>query len=111
MDDYGIYNVDFGKGAGHEQSYQRPAIIFKRLPGVDMYLVIPLTGNLEHLNLPYTAQINKTTSTNLRDNSAALVFQIRAIDASRVTGHKIGFIEEYQVNKIKALLKDMLSLG
>lgn len=110
MEDYGICNVDFGKGEGHEQSYQRPAIIFKRISEVDLYIVIPLTTNMEHLNLPYTVQINKTSSTNLRENSVALVFQLRALGKTRIVGNHIGKIEEYQINKIKAIMKDMLAL-
>ena len=65
MEDYGIYNVDFGKGEGHEQSYRRPAIVFKNVSEVDLYIVIPLTSNMDHLNLPYTIQINKTRSGNV----------------------------------------------
>ena len=110
MGDYGIYNVDFGKGEGHEQSYQRPAIIFKTVSEVDLYIVIPLTSNMEHLNLPYTVQINKTSSTNLRENSVALVFQLRTVGKIRIVGSQIGKIEEYQINKIKTIIKDMLAL-
>lgn len=110
MEDYGIYNVDFGKGEGHEQSYQRPAIIFKKVSEVDLYIVIPLTSNMEHLNLPYTVQINKTSSTNLRENSVALVFQLRTVGKTRIVGSQIGKIEEYQINKIKTIIKDMLAI-
>lgn len=110
MEDYGIYNVDFGKGEGHEQSYQRPAIIFKNVSEVDLYIVIPLTSNTEHLNLPYTIQINKTSSTNFRENSVALVFQLRTVGKTRIVGSHIGKIEEYQINKIKTIIKDMFAL-
>ena len=110
MEEYGIHNVDFGIGKGHEQSNPRPAIILKTINELDMYVVIPLTSNLEHLNLPYTIQINKTNSTNLRSNSVALVFQLRAIDKIRISGIQIGKMEEYQTNKIKSALKEMLTL-
>jgi mRNA-degrading endonuclease toxin of MazEF toxin-antitoxin module len=110
MDEYSIYNVDFGVGKGHEQSYPRPAIIFKSINELKMCLAIPLTSNLSHLGLPYTAQINKTASTKLRENSVALVFQLRIIDNERITGSGIGKLEDYQINKIKAIIKDMLNL-
>ncbi len=110
MEEYSIHNVDFGTGKGHEQSNPRPAIILKAISELGMYIVIPLTSNLEHLNLPYTIQINKTGSTNLRDNSVALVFQLRAIDKVRISGTQIGKIEEYQTNKIKSALKEMFAL-
>ncbi len=108
--EYSIYNVDFGTGKGHEQSYPRPAIIFKAIHELNMYLVIPLTSNLNHLNLPYTVQINKTSTTNLMTDSVALVFQLRAIANTRITGSEIGGLEEQQVNKIKTMIKDMLAL-
>ena len=111
MDEYDIYNVDFGSGRGHEQSYPRPAIIFKAISELSMCLAIPLTSNLNHLNLPYTVQINKTDSTNLKENSVALVFQLRAIDKGRINGSVIGKIEDHQINKIKTIIKDMLALA
>ena len=55
-----------------------------------MCIVIPLTSNLNHLGLPYTAQVNKTSSTNLRENSVGLVFQIRIAGNARITGSEIG---------------------
>ncbi len=48
--------------------------------------------------------------TNLRENSVALVFQIRAIGKARMTGSQIGNAEEYQVNKIKNVMKEMLAI-
>lgn len=111
MEEYSIYNVDFGVGEGHEQSYPRPAIVLKVINELNMCIVIPLTSNMNHLNLPYTVQINKTGHTNLRENSVALVFQIRAIDRTRLTGNQIGKAEEYLVNKIKSVLKEMLAIS
>lgn len=110
MKEYSIYNIDFGTGKGHEQSYPRPAIIFKAIQGLNMCLVIPLTSNLSHLKLPYTVLINKTGTTNLMADSVALVFQLRAIASARITGMEIGNLDEQQVNKIKIIIKDMLAL-
>ena len=110
MENYGIYNVDLGEGEGHEQSYRRPAILFKNLSELDLSIVIPLTSNINHLNFPYSVQINKTKATNLKENSVALIFQIRTISEKRIIGNQIGKIEEYQINKIKTIIKDMLNL-
>lgn len=111
MEEYSIQNVDFGVGKGHEQSYLRPAIVFKIINELGMCIVIPLTSNMDHLNLPYTIQINKTGHTNLRENSVALVFQIRAIDKTRMIGDQIGKTEEYQISKIKSVIKEMLTIN
>ena len=108
--EYSIYNVDFDRGKGHEQSFSRPAIIFKTINELSMCIVIPLTSNIERLKLPYTAQINRTTATNLREDSVALVFQLRAIANDRITGSEIGKLEDQQISKIKTIIKDMLAL-
>ncbi len=111
MEEYSIYNVDFGTGKGHEQGYPRPAIMLKIINDLGMCIVIPLTSNIDHLNLPYTVQINKTGHTNLKENSVALVFQVRAVDRMRITGIQIGRVEEYQVNKIRTVIKEMLTIN
>ena len=85
--------------------------MFKIINELGMCIVIPLTSNMGHLNLPYTVQINKTGHTNLRENSVALVFQIRSIDKTRMAGSRIGKAEEYQVNKIKSIMKEMLAIN
>ncbi len=110
MKEYNIYNVDFGIGKGHEQSYSRPAIVFKALHKLSMCLVIPLTSNLEHLKLPYTAQISRTSATNLKEDSVALIFQLRAIANDRIIGSEIGNLDGSQVGKIKTMIKDMLAI-
>lgn len=110
MKEYGIYEIDFGEGRGREQGRSRPAILFKLFNELGIGLVIPLTSNKERLNLPYTVPINKTSSTNLSMDSVALVFQLRAIDRTRITERQIGNIEEYQINKIRSTLKEMFAL-
>ncbi len=110
MEEYGIYNVGLGTGIGHEQSYSRPAIIVKAIGALRLCIVIPLTSNLSHLSLPYTMKIEKTASTNLKEDSVALIFQLRCIDEARLTGSAIGMAEEEQIRKIKTLMKEMLAL-
>ncbi len=110
MDEYGIYSIDFGNGIGHEQSYSRPAILFKDLHDLGLALVIPLTSKLIRLNLPYTIQINRDQITNLKENSVALIFQLRAISCNRIKGNKIGSLDEISVKKIKTVITEMLDL-
>ena len=110
MKEYSIYNVDFGIGKEHEQSYSRPAIVFKALHKLSMCLVIPLTSKLERLKLPYTMQISRTNTTNLNEESVALAFQLRAITYDRITGSEIGKLDDQQIAKIKTIIKDMLAI-
>ena len=110
MEPYQIYNVNLGQGTGHEQNGERPAILIKIIEEIGICIVVPLTSNLTHSALPYTVQINKTSSTNLTNNSVALVMQVRAISKMRLPNNSIGKLEEYQIRKIKSILKDMLAL-
>ena len=109
--EYYIYNVNLGSPTGHEQGGERPAIVIKVLNELNMSIIIPLTSNLEKLNLPYTVRINKSNITNLKEDSVALIFQIKAIDNRRILSSEIGKLEEKQINKIKTIIKDMLYIG
>ncbi len=110
MKEYSIYSIDLGIGKGHEQSFSRPAIVFKIIHEVNMCLVIPLTSNLERLKIPYTIRIGKTSMTNLKEDSVALVFQLRAVANDRITGSEIGKLDDQQIGKIKTVIKDMFTL-
>ena len=109
MERWHIYEVDFGNPIGHEQGSRRPAIVVSENHS-ETCIVIPLTSVMERASLPYTIQVNSTKSTNLRQNSIAIVFQIRAVSSARF-GRMIGIIEEYQIKALKAMIREMLELG
>ena len=109
MDEYGIYYADLNPPTGHEQGGIRPVIVIKSISELDLCVIVPLTTVLKHINLPYTMQINKTDSTNLKGDSIALIFHIRTISSKRIK-EKIGKIDEHQMNKIKATIKAILSM-
>jgi len=109
LKEYFIYAVDLGTPDGHVQDHSRPAIVIKTLNELNMCIIIPLTSNLESQRLPYTALIKKIHSTNLKEDSVALVFQIRIID-NKIIGNEIGKLEEYQIGKIKAMIKEMFAI-
>jgi len=108
--EYSMYYADLGIPEGHVQGYRRPAIVIKALNELNMCIIIPLTSNLESQRLPYTVPIKKTNSTNLKEDSVALVFQLRIIDNKNIISNEIGKLEEYQIGKIKAMIKDMLAV-
>jgi len=109
LKEYFIYNVDLDTTVGHVQGYSRPAIVIKALNELNMCIIIPLTNSLESQRLPYTMLIKKTHSTNLKEDSVALVFQLRII-YSKIIGNEIGKLEEYQIGKIKAIIKEMFAI-
>lgn len=101
--------TDLGGSRGHEQKKERPCIIWRDLDHIGMAVVIPLTGSLERDNLPHTLLIEPTTKNGLEKESVILVFQITAIDKSRLI-KKLGVLDDGEVESVGALLKDLLRI-
>jgi mRNA-degrading endonuclease toxin of MazEF toxin-antitoxin module len=110
MQEWYIYNAKLGEGEGHEQSYERPCILIKALDEMNMSIVIPLTSTPEAIRFPFTATIERTNTNMLRNDSVALVFQIRSISNQRLTSQPIGRLSEEKINKIKEIIKQTLNL-
>jgi len=100
--------VNLVAGIGHEQYGQRPAILISDTK-TGTAIVIPLTTNLEALRFPFTLAILSDRQNNLKQESVALVFHIRAIDKSRIT-KIVGKINTDLQKKIDKILREMLSL-
>lgn len=108
MHDYDLCWINF-KGSGREMRDPHPAVICKVIDNLELCIAVPLTSNLEHLKMPYTVQVNATHPTGLQKDSVALVCQMQAIDAKRIP-NSTGHLEEYQIKKIKSIMKEMLAL-
>ena len=88
-----IYWIDLGVPIGHEQGFDRPAIIVRYVNGV--CLAIPMTTNTMDLSrFTFTLAITNTNTTNIGKDGVALTFQIRAIDMQRIRS-KIGELEPH----------------
>jgi len=103
-----ILIVDLISGLGREQYGQRPAILICDTK-TDIIVIIPLTSNLGALRFPYTLTIFPDKENNLKETSVALIFQIRAIDKSRVV-KVIGRINKNMEKKINSILREMLNI-
>jgi len=105
-----IHWVDLPNSGGREQAGRRPAIVIQNdgyagsLPTV---LVIPLSSAISALRFPGTAPIKADTTSELRTDSVALVFQLRAIDRGRIK-EKIGAVSESEVVEIRSELAKLL---
>lgn len=83
-----IFWVELPQAGGREQQGRRPALVIQdslyagALPTV---LVIPLSSTKAALRFPGTSIIRASQLSGLRTDSVALVFQMRAIDKSRVS--------------------------
>lgn len=79
-----IWWADLGPYRPREQTGRRPVVVWQSdaLTGVlQSVLVVPLTTNMDRANLAGTALI-RASPDDLRDNSVALAFQLRAIPKS-----------------------------
>lgn len=102
-----IWLVDLEDAKGHEQRGTRPAVILGLSTGLG--IVVPLTGNMNSARFPHTHLISPTSRNGLDTDSVALVFQIVAVDSVRFR-HRIGIIDDPDLEAIKALLIDLLKL-
>ena len=107
-----IHWVELPDAGGREQAGRRPAIVMQD----DVYagslpttIVIPLSSALAALRFPGTASVKATQSSGLRTDSVALVFQIRAIDRSRVKT-ALGSVSEHELIEIKAEAAKLLGM-
>ncbi len=100
--------INLVAGVGHEQYGQRPAILISDTK-TGIVIVIPLTTNLEALRFPFTLAILPDNENNLKEESMALVFHIRAIDKSRII-KIIGRISKDFQKKIDKMLIEILGL-
>ena len=94
---------------GHETQKTRPCLTLANHPEGKMITMIPLQSNLNALNIPYTYLIKVNKKNRLKNDSVAVVFQIRSLDYKRFQ-NKIGLIEEKDLAKIIALLRSYLNL-
>jgi len=106
-----IVRVDFGAPVGHEQAGQRPALVVHDDDGtnVSIITIIPFTSNSSAMRFPHTIQIKSSPQNGLQTDSILLVFQLRAIDRSRVAG-KLGRLEEEIQQLVDSEIRLMLGL-
>ena len=107
-----VYNANLEPVRGSEQGKTRPIVIFQN-PDLARFtstaLCIPLTSNLKRLGLPGTCLI-KQGDGGLPQDSVALAFQLRALDASRL-GPRIGRISSSTVETLADAVLNALGIS
>jgi len=78
-------------------------------PEAGTILLIPLTSNLQVLKYPHTVEMPPSLKNGLSASSVALVFQLRAIDISRLR-NRIGFAVREAMAEIDGSARDLLGL-
>lgn len=105
-----IHWVELPSAGGREQAGRRPAIVMQDdayAGGLPTTVLVPLSSTIAALRFPGTSRFNATKLSGLRNDSVALVFQIRAIDRSRVA-EKVGTTTEEEIREIRSELVKLL---
>ena len=107
-----IVNIDLGtppkEVKGHEQAYDRPCIIIRALPQLQMAIIAPCTSKTPKYN-HYTIVRLLKGSGGLTTDSYVLCHQIRAVSFDRIIG-RFGVVDSKDFLKIQAVLLDTLEL-
>jgi mRNA interferase MazF len=105
-----IHWIGFPTSNGREQAGRRPAVIVEdesvvgQLPVV---LAIPITGSLAALRFPGTVAVDPTSENGLSARSAALVFQLRAVDRRRIE-ERAGVLSDEVLGELFVALDHLL---
>ena len=95
-------------GFGHEQSGKRPALILATTD-TSIVVVIPLTSNTEALRFSHTFLLQANKGNGLTNDSVALLFHIRAVDARRIS-ELCGRIQSSVQRRVDEKLRRLLEL-
>ncbi len=99
-------------GRGHEQAGYRRAVAVQADgigAGLQTILVVPTTGELAALRFPHTIRVEPSATNGLTMPTVILVFQLRALDRSRILG-KAGCLESQYVRQLIGEMRSLLGL-
>jgi mRNA interferase MazF len=93
---------------GREQSGRRPAVAVQTdVAGEPMLMVAPITSNLNALRFAFTVKIEPSEENGLTQTSIVMVFQMRAIDKTRII-KTIGKLSDEDLAQVDAEIWKML---
>jgi len=93
---------------GREQSGRRPAVAVQTdIAGEPMLMVAPITSNLKASRFRFTVKIDPSSENGLSETSVIMVFQMRAIDKTRVV-KKLGTLSDSDLRLVDSEIWKML---
>ena len=93
---------------GREQSGRRPAVAVQTdISGEPMLMVAPVTSNLKALRFNYSVKIEPSEENGSTQTSIVMIFQMRAIDKTRIV-KIIGKLSEEDLEIVDAEIWKML---
>jgi mRNA-degrading endonuclease toxin of MazEF toxin-antitoxin module len=103
-----IWHVGLPEGKGHEQKGNRPAIVMGYANG--MVTVVPLTtASPNKAKLAFTYYVEADKENKLMEDSYALIFQMTALDGSRLIS-RLGIIDKPKQDAVDAIIKSLFKL-
>lgn len=103
-----IYLINLDDISHNEQAGIRPAIIIAKHIETNLFMVIPMTSS-DISRFPYSQIIKVTNNNGLKNDSYAMIFQMRAIAFKRII-NRIGKIDPSDMSILKVRLKNYLKL-
>ena len=101
-------HIDLSHGTGHEQYGKRPAVLISDTK-TNIAIVVPITSNMEALKFPHTLIIAPDKQNKLEQKSIAMIFQLRAVDKTRIT-KIIGRLNKNIGDTLDKMIRKMLDL-
>ena len=105
-----VWWIDFGDPIGSSPGYLRPAIVVSADPfnhsNIGTVVVVPLTSNLRHANLPGGVLV-QSKSAGLDRPSVANATQVLTVDKSQLVEHA-GSIARNDADRIDQALRQVL---
>ena len=77
------------------------------IAGEPMLMIAPITSNLDVLRFAFSVRVDPSPDNGLRYPSVVMVFQMRAIDKSRII-RKLGQLSQADMERIDAEIWSML---
>jgi len=94
-----------------EQSGRRPAVAVQAdVAGEPMLMIAPVTSNLNALRFKFAVKIEPSNDNGLTQTSIVMIFQMRAIDKSRIV-KLIGKLSTEDLAKVDSEIRQMLGLS
>jgi len=94
-----------------EQSGRRPAVAVQTdVAGEPMLMIAPVTSNLNALRFKFAVKIEPSNDNGLTQTSIVMIFQMRAIDKSRIV-KLIGKLSTEDLAKVDSEIRQMLGLS
>ncbi len=105
-----IYYINLNQTVGSEQGGLRPCVIIQNNIGnkySPTVIIAAITSQIHKAKLPTHVEIGKHYG--LEKDSVILMEQIRTVDKRRITGERVGSLDEFMLKKVETAT--MISLG